>query len=167
MEKVKRQEKMCLKRKSKILIAFCIAILLVACKGNYVFDKVVEIENGSWHADEPFAFNFTISDTLLSYDVLFHLRNNSNYQYSNIWFFIETSSPNGVVLKDTVEYQLADASGQWLGSGLGDINSMLLAYKTNIRFPLRGVYTLKVKQAMREEELKNIIDLGLRIKPHK
>jgi gliding motility-associated lipoprotein GldH len=70
-------------------------------------------------------------------------------------------------MTDTIEFFLADPTGKWLGSGLGSVNSMLLPYRTNIKFPQRGIYTFEFKQGMRQEELKGIMDVGLRIDKRK
>lgn len=146
-----------------------VAFFLISnsCGTDKVFDEVVTIEQAIWDKDEVLKFNVPISDTSAGYDILVHLRNGSNYKYSNLWLFIETSAPNGNQLRDTAEFTLADPSGKWLGKGIGDVNSQLLRYKTNIRFPYRGIYKISLEQAMREEELEEIMDVGIRIQEHK
>ena len=75
--------------------------------------------------------------------------------------FIETTSPNGAVMIDTVEFILTDNNGKWLGKGLGSINSLLIPYKSNIRFPYRGIYSFSLQQAMRQDVVDGLKDVGL------
>ena len=46
---------------------------------------------------------------------------------------------------------------------LGSIWSSTIPYKANIRFPEKGNYCIKMNHAMRDEELKAITDIGVRI----
>ena len=74
-----------------------------------------------------------------------------------------TTSPDGKSITDTLEYQLADEKGRWLGKGLGDINELRLPYKTNIFFPVTGTYRIRVQHGMRAEDLKGVYDFSLRV----
>lgn len=153
----------------KVLIknSFLLAVVFSACQSGYIFNAVDKIPEGKWHKENVIEYNVPVSDTLHGFDIQFHLRNDYNYAYRNVWLFVETSSPNGNVLRDTVEFFLADQSGKWLGKGLGNVNAIVLDYKKNIRFPVSGIYHFKIEQAMRTEELKSIMDIGLRIKKTK
>jgi gliding motility-associated lipoprotein GldH len=58
---------------------------------------------------------------------------------------------------------LAEPSGKWVGKGFGNVWSNRFRYKSNVRFPVSGVYHFKVEQAMRMEDLEGISDVGLRV----
>lgn len=141
----------------------CIVILAVACGGNVMYDEVQSVNERGWGAEDHLRFTVPVNDTSKVFDILFHTRNASTYEYSNLWLFVSTSAPNGVSMTDTVEFILAEPSGKWLGKGLGAVNSILLPYKLNIKFPARGVYTFDIKQAMRQNKLNGIMDLGIRV----
>ena len=138
-------------------------LLVSACHMGYVFNEVEKIPEGKWNKNNIIEYNVPVRDTLNGYDIQIQLRNDFKYNYRNIWMFIETSAPNGNVLRDTVEFFLANQSGKWLGKGLGNVNEMVLDYKKNIRFPVSGIYHFKIEQAMRTDELESIMDVGLRI----
>ena len=55
------------------------------------------------------------------------------------------------------------ALGIILGSGLGDIATLQVPYKANVRFPYPGMYSFEIEQGMRTEELNHLFDIGLRI----
>lgn len=153
-----------LKRSVNFLL---ISLLVLSCGTGSVFNQVDKITNQSWQEDKTKEYNVPILDTENGYDILFHLRNTHNYDYRNIWFFVETTAPGGQSLRDTIEFFLADEAGNWLGKGLGNYNTMMLVYKQNVRFPSTGIYTFKIQHAMREKELKNISDVGLQIRKTK
>ena len=92
-----------------------------------------------------------------------NVRNTSQYAYQNLFVFLQTTSPAGLSLKDTLECYLADDRGKWLGDGWGDIYDNRFLYKRNVRFPVSGIYTFKLVQGMRANELKYITDVGIRI----
>lgn len=140
---------------------------ILSCGDSRIFDDVRGMESDEWSSFDIVKFNVNISDTATAYDILVHIRNSNNYEFSNLWVFIQTSSPNGAVMRDTVEFFLADKSGEWLGDGISSVNSLLVPYKSNIRFPYRGVYTFTFQQAMRKDKLYGIKDIGLRIQERK
>ncbi len=150
-----------------ISIVFFSALFLFSCTQEKVFDEVKPIPKTGWEDKEKVMFTVPVTDTSLVYDIWVHVRNSTDYEFSNLWMFINTVAPNGDSMTDTVEFILADPSGKWLGSGLGAINSMLVSYKNNIRFPFRGIYTFEFKQAMRREQLSGILDVGMRIEERK
>lgn len=139
---------------------------LFSCDRYKVYDHVIKIPRSGWNADQPVTFDLTVSDTAKKYDLLIHFRNSKSYEFNNVWFFIETVAPNGNMLRDTFEIRLADNSGRWMGKGIGDVNQMHVPYKSNFTFQGRGIYHVKIQQAMREETLENVLDIGLRLQQH-
>ncbi len=76
-------------------------------------------------------------------------------------------APNGNKIIDTLEYNLADAKGRWIGKGLSDIKNIKLGYKKAVRFSQNGKYMFYVTHGMRENELEGIIDVGIIIEKSK
>ena len=71
---------------------------------------------------------------------------------------------------DTLEYEMTDQSGRFLGDGLSEKKENKLFYKEGNIFPNSGNYKLSIQQAMRRngsvegiQELKGITDVGFRI----
>jgi gliding motility-associated lipoprotein GldH len=139
---------------------------LVSCNNRSIYDRVLPIPSDGWQAKDKLAFEFPISDTSQAYDILFHVRNEQNYSYSNIWLFIEITAPNGYARRDTFEIMLADTKGRWYGKGIGNINSMLVPYKKEAKFPLRGLYKISLQHAMYDDVLTRVLDVGVCIVPH-
>lgn len=147
-----------------------VAILLVSCDAKRVFDTYVAVPNGEWDNQTPVQFDFAIKDTILERNLFINLRNNNDYPFSNIFLITKMQFPNGEQVIDTLEYDMADAHGQFLGEGITEIKESKLFYKEGIRFPVSGNYSLEVFQAMRKNgeiegvaKLSGITDVGFRI----
>jgi gliding motility-associated lipoprotein GldH len=137
--------------------------LFASCNMNIVYDEQVPVEDGKWPFDQSARFDVDISDTLNGFDFYLLLRNDDRYRYSNLFIFMTTRFPNGNLTRDTLEFVLADAEGRWLGKGWGSIRENDILLRENLNFPLAGKYEFILQQAMREDTLVGITDVGLRI----
>jgi gliding motility-associated lipoprotein GldH len=156
-------------QKFKAVFLSAIALVLFSCGDeNRVFEENVEIPNEKWTVSEKAILEADINDTISSHNFLINVRNTERYPYRNLYVFVKTTFPNGKSSKDTVGIVLADATGRWLGSGGGYLNSSshlsnTIMYRYNRRFPLPGTYRFEIEQAMRTDTLMGIKNIGLRI----
>lgn len=141
--------------------------LVVACVNLNVYEKNQVINSALWPNDKIFRFEYISHDTLSSKNVDINLRHNDFYKYNNIYLFVTTIAPDGKSIKDTIEFTLADAKGKWVGSGVGNIYDLRLIYRQNISFGQIGKYIFYIQHGMREKELKDITDVGIRIEDAK
>lgn len=118
----------------------------------------------------PLGFEFSGLNPALTHNMFIHIRNNDNFQFSNLFLIAELEHPNGNTLKDTLEYKMAKPNGEWLGRGLGSIKENKLWFKENIVFRDSGIYKVTVSHAMRRNGaveglniLEGVTDVGLRI----
>jgi gliding motility-associated lipoprotein GldH len=147
----------------RYLIFLSLILVLSSCDPNRVFEKNTKIPEGIWSKDNIIQFELQIEDTITSHNLYVNLRNTSLYPMSNLYLFITTTAPSGHTVRDTVEVILADEKGKWLGSGLGDIWDLQQLYKQKVRFAQRGTYKFDFEQAMRNEKLPFVLDVGLRV----
>ena len=153
--------------RSKILYIVIAFFCIAGCQSpNNFYQKTISLSNG-WQADSAVAFNIPVKSPKENYDIFMVIRNNNEYPFSNIYFFTEFTSPNGKKMIDTLEYQLAYPDGEWIGSGMGGIKENTLVYKEKISLKDTGTYQLKIKQAMRENPLIGIEDIGLIVEKEK
>jgi gliding motility-associated lipoprotein GldH len=143
-----------------ILIFF---LLLVSCNSKVVYTNSQTMPQETWKLMDVATFKVLITDTLVSNNVNFTIRNGSSYPFRNIFLFVSTTSPGGKKITDTLQYNLADEKGKWYGKGFGDIHELNLPYKSNVYFPLKGTYEFRIQHGMRIENLKGVYDFGLRI----
>lgn len=152
----------------KRVILFLLTIVsFTACDRTRVFESYHEIDGTGWNKDSVVTFKFTIEDTIQGHNLYINLRNKGNYPNSNIWLFLSVDSPDGTTLSDTIEFTLADPTGKWLGSGLGDLFDNQIIYRSNIYFPQTGAYLFNIQHGMRSEILEGIRDIGIRVEKTK
>jgi gliding motility-associated lipoprotein GldH len=145
-------------------IFMVVALLsLSSCDSNVVFEDNVKLPENRWEQNNAVQFTVDIQDTITPHNLYINLRNAGGYQFSNIFLFFTTTSPTGKMERDTLELTLADASGKWLGDGMGDIWDNRQLFKRGFRFPESGKYIFQLEQAMRIDPLPQIMDAGIRI----
>lgn len=120
--------------------------------------------NSSWNKNKKQIFQFEIKDAQVPKNIIFVVRNNNEYPYSNLRVISVLKKEGQKSAKpDTLNYILAKPNGEWIGSGFGDTKEILFQYRPSYRFPANGKYTIEVQQAMRQNNLKGIEDFGVKI----
>ncbi len=146
-----------------------VLISLLSCDKKRVFDQYKSVGN-SWHKDSIINFKLPKLEKKQHYNLFVNIRDNTDYQYDNIFLIVSLEQPNKQVKVDTLEYKMANPDGTLLGDGFSDIKESKLVYKTNESFKLKGDYKIKIQQAVREtgkiegdKKLKGITEVGFRI----
>ena len=155
---------------NSIVIILLAAFTMISCDSNRVYDEYIALPDNSWNNNNTITFRFPVKDSINRKNLFINLRNNNEYNYSNLFLITQINFPDGQIVVDTLEYDMADVTGKFLGEGFSSIKENKLFYKENIIFPNTGEYTFKVKQAMRKngeinaiENLKGISHVGFRI----
>jgi gliding motility-associated lipoprotein GldH len=150
---------------NKFLYIFVASWFLVSCSdADIVYQNSKVIENNTWNKDESISFDFEISDTIEFYDFYFSLRTTNLYEWSNLFMFVEIGSPEDQFNIDTVEFSLANSVGEWTGLSSGSIINNKILFISQKRFPSLGTYNLTFNQAMRQDNLTEVMDVGIIIK---
>ncbi|MBK3517935.1 gliding motility lipoprotein GldH [Carboxylicivirga marina] len=152
-----------IRKNSFIGVVLIALIAFSSCDKNVVFDQYVTIPDGGWNMDSMAVFKVDIQSAEQAFDVVLNVRNYSNYPNSNLWLFVDVISPSGNKMQDKVDCILADETGRWLGTGWGSLYHVKVPYQRNVKFAETGQYTFRIVQGMRDEELKGIHNIGLRI----
>lgn len=150
--------------KSRIIFLLVLLTSLFSCDSNKIYEEYIEVESGTWKKENIATFEFEATDTIERHNLYINVRNTGNYPYSNLYLFVTMQGPDGNVLKDTMNCVLADNSGKWLGSGIGDLWDLRIPYIGKFKFAQKGKYVVSLEQAMRVENgLEGITDVGLRV----
>lgn len=151
----------------KIVAAFFVLSAVLSCRN--ASEKVyMKNLDGAWNKKSEQKFDFQITDSRDPKNIIFVLRNNSEYPYSNIRLivnFLDVKSKKKNT--DTLNYILAKPNGEWLGKGFGDTKEIMFQYRLNYKFPQDGNYSIGIIQAMRTDNLKGIEDIGVKIESAK
>lgn len=146
----------------RITVVLMFLLSLASCTNANETTLVNDIDS-KWDKKKIQSFDFNINDFQNQKNLIFIIRNNNDYPYSNIRVIASIEHNNKVISKDTLNYVLAKPNGEWLGTGFGETKEALFQYKLNYRFPQNGKYSVKVTQAMRRNILPGIEDLGIKI----
>ncbi len=154
----------------KISLIFIVLFVFYSCTKDGVFYQFKSIPKAQWHKDSIVTFTVHSTDTISKNNIYINLRNNKDYDFSNLFLIVGIEFPNNYQIVDTLEYEMTTPEGQYLGSGMSDIKENKLEYKTNVTFPLDGDYQFRVQHAMRKtrnveglEYLKGVTDVGVQI----
>lgn len=141
----------------------CLAsCFLYSCTKDTVYNRYVAVENHVWDKNSEYFFDFSITDNAIPYNISLKLRNNNLYPFKNLWLFYDIKLPDGSLVNDTLEVILANDFGKWTGKGIS-IYHHQFPLQMNYHFPDTGQYTMVFRQAMRENALQGIEDIGLMI----
>jgi gliding motility-associated lipoprotein GldH len=149
--------------KQALLLIIIIPLSITGCRNNIAFTDSTVFTSETWNLNNIAEFRPEISDTSSIHNIFFTIRTGSEYPFRNIWLFVNTVSPSGKSLTDTLRYMLADEKGKWYGKGVGDLKELNLPFRSGVWFPEKGTYTFKIRHGMRSVDLKGVYDLGLRI----
>lgn len=146
-------------QKNRSFVFLMILFFLVSCNDKVEYTKYKSVPNALWAAGENISFEFDVKDTILPKDLFINIRNNKEYPFSNLYVITELNFPNGNKIVDTLQYQMADKSGNFLGKGFTDIKENKLFYKEEKLFPQSGKYIFNIHHAMRKNGEVNAISL--------
>ncbi|NHF59149.1 gliding motility lipoprotein GldH [Flavobacteriaceae bacterium TP-CH-4] len=154
----------------KIVFIGILTVTLSSCDDTLVKSEFTAMGGAVWEKENTVEFTFSEMDSTMRYDMFINIRNDNTFPFNNLFLIAELSSPTGETTRDTLEYQMAQPDGTWLGKGYGSIKENKLWFKENIGFPESGVYTLRIAHAMRKngsvngiEHLEGITDVGFEI----
>ena len=145
-------------------------LFLVSCTGTLDYSSYKSIDSHKWFSKNKIVFIVNNTDTISKKNVFIHVRNNKNYEFSSLFLIAKIEFPSGFQVTDTLEYEMTDAEGNWLGSGFTELKENKLFYKENVLFSEKGDYKFNIEHATRSIKdiegqlpLNGITDVGLSI----
>jgi len=150
-----------------LLTAFGSQLFITSCTHIDLFERSVSIPRHRWENTYKPTFTFNIKDTVSAYDIFVVLRHNDKYNYNNIYLNLITKQPEqDSTQKVRYDLTLATDEDGWRGTGMDDIYEhriRLTPSNQEFRFRKAGEYTFALEQIMRENPLKNVLNVGLRL----
>ena len=149
-----------------ISLLFVFVTILFSCDTNRIYETNHDFEGRSWKVSEPQEFEFRIDDPGKKYNLYFNIRNSLDYPYSRIFVTYHLQDSVGHELQSKLNTQ--DLFDQKTGapsgsSGLGDIYDHRFILLDNYEFKFPGKYKLKLEQFTRQDTLKGILAIGVRV----
>ncbi len=140
------------------------SLLLTACGSVDVFEKNIPFKTQEWSSADKAVIPFDISDTVSLYNVYIVFRHSNAYSFNNLWLKWSVQQP-GSASGSTHQFNLPLANNEqgWLGTGMDDIYEHRILIQPRTSFSKTGTYTVTMEQIMRQDPLKHVMNVGLRI----
>ena len=148
----------------RIILGFFSLLFLVYCNTNTESSYSV-FEEDSWHADSIITLNHSVVDSITKHNLYLKIRHTTDFEYQNIFLFVDFQEK-----RDTIEVNLSEKNGKWLGRGLGGVKEVEYCFAKETIFNSKKTSNVTVEQAMRYGDqpvitnLKGVIALGINIK---
>lgn len=155
-------EKTITKAMKKSLLIAITSLLLVSCQGDIVYTAFNTLPHVGWEVDSNLCYQPIITDSTADYQMLLTIRHTDAYPYQNLWLFVDVQKDSIHITRDTIECNMANERGEWLGGGLS-IRELPLLYHNNYRFDNSGAYQISITQGMRNDTLIGITEVGVKI----
>ena len=139
------------------------AVILASCNKRPVYNEFSVIDPDGWSSDSISVFTLLAEDTVSLHNLSINVRHTAAYPYLNLWLFVELLSPDSLITRDTVPCTLADHTGMWLGTGTGSVYLLTVPFKKGFRFSKQGEYQFSIVHGMRDEVLKGVHAIGLKL----
>ena len=146
-----------------LFIVLLVSYVLTSCTTVDLYEKTVSLPNHEWKGDYKPEFNFTITDTTSLYQVFFVIRHTERYNYNNIWVNYYYQPPNDTLHKEAREFQLATNEKGWLATGMDDIYEHRIKLAPDAGKLKAGSYKFFLENIMREDPLKEVLNVGIRV----
>jgi gliding motility-associated lipoprotein GldH len=147
-----------------IFCAVLFSVMFTGCTDpKSLIDQNTPVTDHNWTYAVKYSYAVKIADEKSLYNVYMNLRVTANYKYSNLFVLIAETGPDNKSKITRYELKLADKDGEWLGQGSGNLYSYQVPFRTNYKFPSKGVYHFTIEQNMRDNPLREVSDVGLRV----
>lgn len=140
-----------------------IGVVCFSCNQNKIFDDYSEIPSGVWSQDSLINFSFNLLEDSIDYSLNYNIRYAIGYPYYNLYisYYLEDSVGNNISTELQEIILFDKKTGEPIGDGLGDIYDLKVESIKSMSFPYSGDFKFKVKQFMRNTDLKGIMSFGL------
>lgn len=145
-------------------IIFLPLLFFTSCIKINLYEKQVAFPVQEWYYNNNPSFTFSITDTTSLYNVFIVLRHTDAYNYNNIWVRLGSKAPGDTLQFQNINLPLATDANGWEGVGTDDIYEVRKNITPGpVPFKKPGEYTFTISQIMRENPLKHILNVGIRI----
>jgi len=137
-------------------------LFLFSCVKIDVFEKNVAIPGHKWETSFKPTIEFEITDTAQLYNIYVVLRHEDAFRYKNIWLNVGVQPPGEQLQKSRFDLPLATDEKGWMGKGMDDVfeHRIPLYQQTPLK---KGKYIFLLENIMREDPLKEVLNVGIRI----
>lgn len=140
-----------------------VVLLLTSCQEGAFYERNSVIPGQLWDNGFKPHFEVDVKNKQDKYDLFINLRHTAYYPYSNFSFGIKQK---GLGIQDSsahFDIKLAETDGRWIGASAGNLYEQTKLLQENFTFPDTGKYVFSIQQNMRDNPLRGINDVGIKL----
>ena len=138
-------------------------LLCTSCSGLNDYSAFSNIDSDGWKYGQSFLYRPSVTDSVADGTLRVAVVHTNDYPYRNLWLEVayQVEAPDSTVTfrADTVNMQLADAYGNWLGTGQG--NTYQKADTVCTDFHLISGSPVRLRHIMRAESVEGLDKVGI------
>lgn len=139
-----------------------VGLIFSSCQEAAMYEKVYSFEGSTWSQKVKPSFTVDIKDVNKEYDFILTLRTTTDYDYNNLWIFLNTVTPSGSRGREPFEIKISNPDGSWAGKKTGTVVEFPLNFKRR-KMPEKGKYTFEIEQGITSSTISEVLDIGLRV----
>lgn len=149
--------------KNLFILLFAV-VFFSSCTQSDVFEKNTTIPGMKWNTNFIVTGAVNISDTLSAYNIYIVMRHTDAYNYNNIWLNTGLQAPGDSMKFQKINLTLGNDASGWEGSGMNDIWEVRkLISGVPKRFIRSGIYNFSIQHVMRDDPLREVMSIGIRL----
>jgi gliding motility-associated lipoprotein GldH len=166
---MKRNPRVAMIRRVSFACLTLLLFVLASCSKGEEYYRFHHIQHGKWYRDSSLLFTVDSAAFQLGipYNLSIELSFNNAYPYQDFWLRVEhnlTADPAFHV--DTLHVRVTDELDRWIGSGVGGLHQLSIAYPHVVRPTFRDSttgYRVTVAHYMDDNPLKGVEKVGLKL----
>lgn len=144
-----------------IVIAICV-ITAVSCDGRIDrYSDFVQLPQQGWAYGDTISFLARGNSLTDAGTMSVAVRHNNKFLYRNLWLELSYKDSIGEIHIDSVNIELADAYGQWNGSGIGAAYQCAARVSHQVKVP--DSTWVSIRHIMRLDTVRGIEQIGVTI----
>lgn len=143
-----------LRQKLFPLSCFLLLFLSIACQENTYYHFYQPVDPTGWDKNDTLIYDLPSPlPKSHSLEFLIGIRHKDSYIYRDLWLTINL---------DTIHLYLADSTGNWSGSGLGELRQVTFPIPLQIKGDT--ISHIRITHIMQDNPLSGIHDIGIQIR---
>ncbi len=148
----------------RLIVLLWMAMAVTSCTKNDRYEKSQNFHSEVWRYADTAKFEVKVMDSTARYNIYLTLRRNVNYPYSNIWVNMGTLMPDSLQRTySDLELTLEEKNGKPTGNRVGNNIEHLFIIQKGVKMHT-GIYSFWITQKMREDKLRGILNVGIRVR---
>ncbi|MDG1333977.1 MAG: gliding motility lipoprotein GldH [Crocinitomicaceae bacterium] len=148
------------------ILLVLLSVVLFSCGEQSFYEKVVAFDDREWKLDVKPEYTFEVKDVSKEYDFTLSLRTSTDYQYSNLWIFMKTITPDGTIAREPFEIVITNDDGSWVGEKSGSVVTTPLYFRSR-KLPKAGKYSFIIEQGITQSKVDEVLDLSFMVEESK